>query len=69
MTRFRVALFVLLVWAAYWAALPWIDCARANYAVASGLQDCTFGSPGRSVVVGIIYLVAAAVVATRRQSM
>jgi hypothetical protein len=43
MTRFRVALVVLLVWAAYWAALPWIDCARSMYPFAAGVQACTFG--------------------------
>ena len=85
MTRFRVALFVLLVWAAYWAALPWIDCARAMYSFGSGLQLCTFGPQltlgvtppggpppwgyGPNIVVGIVYLVAAALVATRRRPM
>ena len=85
MTRFRIALFALLVWAAYWAALPWIDCARAMYAFGSGLQLCTlgpqltFGSTpagghppwgyGPNILVGIVYLVAAALVATRRRPM
>ena len=68
MTRFRIALVVLLVWGAYWAALPWIDCARVNYS-ASGLQSCTFGPHGPNIIVGIIFLVAAELVATRRRPM
>lgn len=46
----RLAIVVLLVWAAYWAALPWIDCMRAfvpfaglQGAVDLGLSGCTFG--------------------------
>jgi hypothetical protein len=87
MTRFRVALVVLLVWAAYWGALPWIDCARAMYPFGSGLQLCTFGyqltfgsAPGPSgsfpawgywpnIIVGIVFVVAAELVATRRRPM
>jgi hypothetical protein len=68
MTRFRIALVVLLVWAAYWAALPWIDCARANYS-AAGLQDCTLSPHGLNIIVGIVFLVAAELVATRRRPM
>ena len=67
MTRFRIALVVLLVWGAYWAALPWIDCARANYAVASGLRECTFGPDGPTIIAGIVFLIAAELVATRRR--
>ncbi|HEY3217491.1 MAG TPA: hypothetical protein VGK15_00220 [Candidatus Limnocylindria bacterium] len=85
MTRFRIALFALLVWAAYWAALPWIDRARAMYPLSSGLQLCTFGPQltfgstpvsgipawgyGPNIAVGIVYLVAAALVGTRRRPM
>lgn len=50
-TLVRQAIAVLLIWAAYWAALPWIDCMRAftpfglRNAVDLGLSSCTFGFP------------------------
>jgi MYXO-CTERM domain-containing protein len=85
MTRPRIALIALLVWAAYWAALPWIDCARVMYAFGSGLQICTvgfqlavgFGFPSvpngppawgywPNLLFGLVFLVAAVLVARRR---
>ena len=49
--RSRLALAALLVWAAYWSALPWIDCMRAFLAFGPGLAIdvggpgiCTFGA-------------------------
>lgn len=79
MSRLRVAVAVLLVWGAYWAALPWIDCVRAVSVF--GIQGpfiaaCTFGHPGAepgpgaawpNVVVGAVYLVSAAILFTRRR--
>jgi hypothetical protein len=45
----QITVTLLLVWAAYWAALPWIDCLRA-FPVAVPMGDsvryCTFGVPG-----------------------
>lgn len=80
MTRLRAGVVVLLVWAAYWAALPWIDCARSfPFGIDIGfLSMCTFGFPFSdprglpnpvhwpNIVAGVIYLVAAVVVARRR---
>ena len=43
MTRLRVVVLLLLLAGAYWAALPWIDCARAMYPFGGGLQLCTVG--------------------------
>ncbi len=78
MTRLRVALIALLMWAAYWAALPWIDCARALYPFSGGLQECLFGSPFAptnlwgfwpNTLVGVVYLLVAVLVAARRRPM
>ena len=87
MTRLRVALVVLLVWAAYWATLPWIDCVQSMYPFETGVRACTFGAqvafgfpvptspPGRvptwglwpNILVGVVYLVAAVLLAARRR--
>jgi hypothetical protein len=44
----QITVALLLVWAAYWAALPWIDCLRA-FPAAVPLNDsvrfCTVGVP------------------------
>lgn len=74
MTRLRVALVILLVWAAYWAASPWIDC---WWSFPSGLQGCTFGARELrgapawgywpNVIVGLGYLLVAVLVADRRR--
>lgn len=85
MTRARLILALLLVWAAYWAALPWIDCMRANpFGIdVTFTRLCTFGAgsisadaarlgarPGLwpDILVGLVYLVAAFIVARRRPS-
>jgi hypothetical protein len=76
-----LVLAVLLIWAAYWAALPWIDCMRAfapfgfQNVVDLGLGGCTFGfpytgprTPGAlypDLVVAALYLVAGLWVAFR----
>ena len=79
MTRLRVALVVLLVSAAFWAALPWIDCARSALPFGPGVQLCTFGARELSgaptwgfwpnILFGFVYLVAAGLVAARRRPM
>ncbi len=77
MTRLRAIVVVLLIWAAYWAALPWLDCARAVSAFDRGLELCSFGAPLASparilwpnLVLGAVYLVVAALVAARRWRM
>lgn len=77
MTRLRVVLVVLLVSAAYWAALPWIDCARAALPFGPGVPLCTFGAPELgsaptwgfwpNILFGVAYLIAAVLVAARRR--
>ena len=74
----RLTVAPLLVWGAYWAALPWIDCVRAFPAavpIGEPLRFCTFGVGipgfppplGWNVMVGAVYVVAALwVVAGRR---
>ena len=45
----QLTLVLLLAWAAYWAALPWIDCLRAfpeAVPMADSVRYCTFGVPG-----------------------
>ena len=44
----QITVILLLVWAAYWAALPWIDCLRAFPAavpVNDSVRFCTLGVP------------------------
>jgi hypothetical protein len=50
MTTLRVAVLVLLVWGAYWAALPWLECAWPQFRFGPSfgpssetLRLCTFG--------------------------
>jgi len=64
-------------WAAYWAALPWVDCARLLYRFDGGLQQCTFGSPvpgnmpawgfWPSLTLGVLYIALAVLVVSRRR--
>jgi hypothetical protein len=65
----------LLVWAAYWAALPWIDCVR-QFPTADVVRGCSFGVsevPGGpaalvwNLAVGSVYLLAALWVAFRQR--
>src|SRR5438876_6662312 len=61
---------VLLAWAAYWAALPWLDCIRAFPSIVpigDPLRLCTFGfglpgfqGPlGWNLLAGVLYVAAA----------
>jgi hypothetical protein len=71
----RLTVVGLLVWGAYWAALPWIDCLRAfppAVSVSDKLTYCTFGiaayavpGKGLNLVAGGIYLAAAAWASSR----
>src|SRR5207247_9028316 len=69
---------VLLAWAAYWAALPWLDCIRAFHAIVpigEPLRLCTFGfglpgfqGPlGWNLLAGVLYVAAAIWAAARRR--
>jgi hypothetical protein len=71
----QLAVVLLLGWAAYWAALPWIDCVR-QFPTAEVLRGCTFGVSGVpggpaalvwNLAVGSVYLLAALWVAFRRR--
>jgi hypothetical protein len=65
----QIAVVLLLVWGAYWAALPWIDCIRgfpAAVRVGDSVRYCTFGIPefsfhaiGWNLVAGALYVAAA----------
>lgn len=77
----RVAVVLLLAWAAYWAALPWIECASPDWLRfrpgSEVLRWCTFGGPPPNptppsalwpnLIVGALYVVVAVVVALRRK--
>ena len=74
----QITVVSLLVWGAYWAALPWIDCVRAFPAVVpigDPLRFCTFGfglpgfqgPRGWNLLGSAVYLVAAIWTALRRQ--
>jgi hypothetical protein len=74
----QITVVVLLVWAAYWAALPWIDCLRSFPAAVSineSVRFCTFGSAipgfvpvhGWNLLAGALYVVAAVWVLVRRR--
>ena len=74
----QITVVSLLVWGAYWAALPWIDCIRAFPAavpIGDRLRFCTFGVGlpgfppplGWNLVGSAVYLVAAIWMALRRQ--
>lgn len=85
MARARIAVVVLLLVAAYFAAAPWLGCTVALpfwQVTAFALRACTFGDlalrsgygvPGftgpfwGNLCVGIVYLVAAVLVARRIQ--
>src|SRR5438132_508621 len=69
---------VLLAWAAYWAALPWLDCIRAFHAIVpigEPLRLCTFGfglpgfqGPlGWTLLAGVLYVAAASWAAACRR--
>ena len=73
----QITVVSLLVWGAYWTALPWIDCIRAFPAavpIGDPLRFCTFGVglPGFQGPLGwnllgsAVYLVAATRMALRR---
>jgi hypothetical protein len=81
--RLRIGIAVLLVWGAYWAALPWIDCMRSIPGSLDRLFDvlgrpCTFGIPefgqfapaghGLNLLVAAVYLAAAVVMIQRGRS-
>jgi hypothetical protein len=69
----RLTVVALLAWAAYWAALPWIDCFR-EFPTAEVARAHTFGvgiagfppATGWNVIVGAVYLAAAPWVLARR---
>jgi hypothetical protein len=69
----RSTVVALLAWAAYWAALPWIDCIR-EFPTAEVARACTFGvgiagfppPTGWNAIVGAVYLAAALWVLARR---
>ena len=74
----QITVVALLVWGAYWAGLPWIDCIRAFHAIVpigEPLRLCTFGVGlpgfppplGWNLVGSAVYLVAAIWMALRRQ--
>jgi hypothetical protein len=74
----QITVAFLLVWAAYWVALPWIDCLRAfpaAVAINDSLRFCTFGAPaipgfvpthGWNLLGGALYVAAAAWFYVRR---
>lgn len=74
MTVLRAIVIALLVWAAYWAALPWLDCLGAFTSLEGGPRVCTFGSPvggpafGLNLLLGMAYLAVAAVILMRRRA-
>lgn len=80
MTTLRVAVLVLLVWGAYWAALPWLECAWPQFRfgpTSETLRLCTFGGAepnpypgfgfGPNLFIAAVYLSFAVLVATRRR--
>ena len=80
MNSVRFALVVaLLLWGAYWAALPWIDCVRPAFTGVAGidlLRPCTIGIGiagfGNgfypNLIAGLVYLVTAAWIALTRRT-
>ena len=73
----QITVVLLLVWGAYWAALPWIDCLRAFPAavpIGDSLRFCTFGFGvpgfppplGWNLLAGLLYVAAAIWAAARR---
>jgi hypothetical protein len=71
----QITVVSLLVWAAYWAALPWIDCLRAFPAavpIGDSFRYCTLGVPffptihGWNLLAGALYSGAAVWVLIRR---
>ncbi len=76
-TVVRLGTALLLIWAAYWAALPWLDCMRSvgqfglRPAIDIGLSACTFGSTNGpsghylNVLVAVIYVAAGCWLAVR----
>jgi hypothetical protein len=65
----QITVVLLLVWGAYWAALPWIDCVRgfpAAVRIGESVGYCTLGIPefgfhglGWNIVAGALYVAAA----------
>lgn len=80
MTRLRMILVLLLIGAAFFAAVPWLDCTRAlgQFTGIGMFGVCTFGigtvgqggAPGHylNLVVGAFYLVVASWLASTRQT-
>lgn len=73
----QITVVLLLLWAAYWAALPWVDCLRAFPAAVSvddSVRLCTFGVPipgfgiahGWNLLAGALYVAAATWFSIRR---
>jgi hypothetical protein len=78
----RIAVVLLLLSAAYWAALPWLTCATPPHALLPSLGPllgvCTvgvgssggasaFGGYGVNLAFGIFYLASAAFVAVTKR--